>query len=57
VQTGTNPGEPTRGSGTGSASATGSATQGEVGESGPDSNRVPPEYRDVVEEYFTTGSE
>jgi hypothetical protein len=57
VQTGSNPGQTMSGNGTGSTTASGSATQGEVGESGPDSNRVPPEYRDVVEDYFTTEPE
>ncbi len=53
VQTSGDNGSSSTGSGSGSAARTGSATQGEVGEAGPDSNRVPTDYRDLVEDYFT----
>ena len=53
VQTGGSSGSASLGSGSGTASGGGNATQGEVGEAGPDSNRVPPAYRDVVEDYFS----
>jgi hypothetical protein len=33
----------------------GYSQQGEVGEAGPDSNRVPPEHRETVERYFSNG--
>lgn len=41
------------GSGAGAAAGAGSVSQGDVGEAGPDSNRVPEEYRSIVENYFT----
>lgn len=53
VQTGGSSGSASLGSGSGTASGGGTATQGEVGEAGPDSNRVPPDYRDLVEDYFS----
>ncbi|HEV2108466.1 MAG TPA: hypothetical protein VGR16_09420 [Thermomicrobiales bacterium] len=53
IQTGSDSGSASLGNGAGAASGGGSATQGEVGESGPDSNRVPPEYQPVVESYFS----
>lgn len=53
IQTGSDSGSASLGNGAGAASGSGSATQGEVGESGPDSNRVPPEYKPVVESYFS----
>ncbi|MGI8643444.1 MAG: hypothetical protein ACR2LS_04940 [Thermomicrobiales bacterium] len=53
IQTGSDSGSASLGNGAGSASGGGSASQGEVGESGPDSNRVPPEYKPVVESYFS----
>jgi hypothetical protein len=45
-----------RGSGSGVTAGSGVAVQGEVGDAGPDSNRVPPEHRDTVERYFSNGS-
>ncbi|HET7095018.1 MAG TPA: hypothetical protein VFI22_16115 [Thermomicrobiales bacterium] len=56
VQTSDNGGSSMRGSGAGVTAGSGSAVQGEVGEAGPDSNRVPPDYRSVVERYFTEGN-
>lgn len=53
VQTSGDNGSSSTGSGSGSTSRSGSASQGEVGEAGPDSNRVPADYRDVVEDYFS----
>jgi len=53
VQTASDGGGSNRGSGSGATASTGSTVQGEVGEAGPDSNRVPADYRDVVEEYFS----
>lgn len=41
------------GPGAGVTVSSGSATQGLVGDSGPDSNHVPPEYRSIVERYFS----
>jgi hypothetical protein len=41
------------GSGSGAAAGTGSASQGDVGVAGPDSNRVPKRYREIVEDYFS----
>ena len=41
------------GPGAGVTVSSGSATQGDVGEAGPDSNHVPPEYRSIVESYFS----
>ncbi|HRA46941.1 MAG TPA: hypothetical protein PK819_02600, partial [Thermomicrobiales bacterium] len=41
------------GSGSGAAAGAGSVEQGDVGEAGPDSNRVPDEYTTIVQEYFT----
>lgn len=57
VQTSNNAGSSSIGSGTGVAAASGSTVQQEVGEGGPDSNRVPPTYRSVVEEYFSDPSD
>ncbi|HEU5431810.1 MAG TPA: hypothetical protein VFU81_09110 [Thermomicrobiales bacterium] len=56
VQTSDNGGSSMRGSGAGVTAGSGAAVQGEVGQAGPDSNRVPPDYRSVVERYFTEGS-
>jgi hypothetical protein len=42
-----------RGTGAGVTVSGGSATQGAVGESGPDSNHVPAPYRPIVESYFS----
>jgi hypothetical protein len=41
------------GSGSGAAAGAGSVDQGDVGTAGPDSNRVPLEYRRIVEDYFS----
>jgi hypothetical protein len=41
------------GSGSGAAAGTGSVSQGDVGTAGPDSNRVPKRYREIVEDYFS----
>lgn len=53
VQTSANAGSSSRGAGAGVAAGSGSTVPGEVGEAGPDSNRVPPDYREVVEGYFS----
>ena len=53
VQTGNDSGSASLGSGTGVMTGSGDTTQQEVGAAGPDSNRVPPEYRDLVEDYFS----
>jgi len=41
------------GSGSGAAAGAGSVSQGDVGTAGPDSNRVPEQYRRIVEDYFS----
>jgi hypothetical protein len=41
------------GSGSGAAAGPGSVSQGDVGSAGPDSNRVPKRYRDIVHDYFS----
>lgn len=53
VQLGGNSGTSSLGTGAGVTVSNGSSTQGEVGESSPDSNHVPPEYREIVESYFS----
>jgi hypothetical protein len=53
IQTGSDSGSASLGNGAGAASGSGTASQGDVGQSGPDSNRVPPEYQPVVESYFS----
>lgn len=53
IQIGGNSGASSTGSGAGVTVSSGSAEQGEVGEAGPDSNHVPPEYRSIVERYFS----
>lgn len=53
VQTSSSGGAATSGSGGGAAAAGGSGEQATIGEAGPDSNRVPAEYREIVERYFT----
>lgn len=53
VQIGGNSGTSSLGTGAGVTVSNGSSTQGEVGESSPDSNHVPPEYRSIVESYFS----
>jgi hypothetical protein len=55
VQTSSDGGSALRGSGAGVTAGSGYAVQGEVGEAGPDSNRVPPQHRDTVERYFSSG--
>lgn len=52
VQTSSDGGSALRGSGAGVTAGSGFATQGDVGEAGPDSNRVPEQHRDTVERYF-----
>ena len=41
------------GSGSGAAAGPGSVSQGDVGAAGPDSNRVPKRYREIVQDYFS----
>lgn len=53
VQSSSNNGSASAGSGGGAAVSSGSSVQGDVGEAGPDSNRVPSEYRGIVEDYFS----
>ncbi len=55
VQTSSDGGSALRGSGAGVTAGSGYAVQGDVGEAGPDSNRVPPQYRETVERYFSNG--
>jgi hypothetical protein len=55
VQTSSNGGSAMRGSGAGVTAGSGFAVQGDVGDAGPDSNRVPAEHRDTVERYFSNG--
>jgi hypothetical protein len=57
MQTAADGGSALRGSGAGVTAGSGYAVQGDVGEAGPDSNRVPPEHRDTVERYFSEGSD
>lgn len=57
VQTSPDGGSALRGSGAGVTAGSGYAVQGDVGEAGPDSNRVPPQHRDTVERYFSSGGE
>lgn len=56
VQTSADGGSALRGSGAGVTAGSGFATQGDVGEAGPDSNRVPAQHRDTVERYFGGGN-
>lgn len=53
VQIGGSSGASSLGPGAGVTVSSGSTQQGEVGQSGPDSNHVPPEYRSIVESYFS----
>ncbi len=53
VQTSNDGGGSRQGTGSGMTAGSGAAVQGEVGKAGPDSNRVPPAYRSVVERYFS----
>jgi hypothetical protein len=55
VQTSSDGGSAMRGSGAGVTAGSGFAVQGEVGDAGPDSNRVPAEHRETVEHYFSNG--
>ncbi len=55
VQTSSDGGSAMRGSGAGVTAGSGFAVQGEVGDGGPDSNRVPAEHRETVERYFSNG--
>jgi hypothetical protein len=55
VQTSSDGGSAMRGSGAGVTAGSGFAVQGDVGDAGPDSNRVPAEHRDTVERYFSNG--
>ncbi|HEX2280469.1 MAG TPA: hypothetical protein VHG52_01780, partial [Thermomicrobiales bacterium] len=55
VQTSSDGGSAMRGSGAGVTAGSGFAVQGEVGDAGPDSNRVPAEHRETVERYFSDG--
>jgi len=57
IQTSPNGGSALRGSGAGVTAGAGYAVQGDVGEAGPDSNRVPPQHRETVERYFSNGSD
>ncbi|MGC4108315.1 MAG: hypothetical protein QM753_18495 [Thermomicrobiales bacterium] len=52
VSTGGNTGSSSAGSGSGAGAASGSASQGTVGPAGPDRNRVPDRYRQLVKDYF-----
>ena len=52
VQTSNDAGGSRAGTGAGVTAGAGTTVQGEVGETGPDSNRVPPAHRAVVERYF-----
>jgi hypothetical protein len=53
VQTTADGGSALPGAGAGVTAGSGTAAQGEIAESGPDSNHVPAEYRDIVENYFS----
>jgi hypothetical protein len=53
VQTSSNNGGSNVGSGPGVSVSSGTSTQGVVGAAGPDSNRVPADYRSIVEDYFS----
>jgi hypothetical protein len=56
VQTASDGGSALRGAGAGVTAGSGFATQGDVAEAGPDSNRVPPQHRGTVERFFSSGS-
>lgn len=53
VRTGSDSGSSSLGSGSGAGTASGDQVQGEVGVAGPDSNRVPENKREIVEDYFS----
>jgi hypothetical protein len=57
VQTANDGGGSRQGTGAGVTAGAGTTVQGEVGEAGPDSNRVPPAHRSTVERYFSDGGE
>ncbi len=52
VPAGNNSGTSSLGSGSGSSTSSGDQGQGEIGVAGPDSNRVPENLRDIVQDYF-----
>lgn len=53
VQIGGSSGASSLGTGSGVTVSNGTTQQGDVGQTGPDSNHVPPEYRSIVESYFS----
>jgi hypothetical protein len=53
IQTSSNGPGSNPGSGPGASVSSGTSTQGVVGEAGPDSNRVPADYRSIVQDYFS----
>lgn len=53
VQTSNDLGSSSSGAGAGVAAASGTTQQGDVAIGGPDSNRVPSDYRTLVEDYFS----
>jgi hypothetical protein len=53
VQTSSDNGGGNAGQGPGVSVSGGTSTQGDVGANGPDSNRVPPDYHTIVEDYFS----
>jgi hypothetical protein len=53
VQTSNDLGSSSSGAGAGVAAASGNTEQGDVAIGGPDSNRVPSDYRTLVEDYFS----
>jgi hypothetical protein len=52
IPSGSDVGSSSLGSGSGASAASGNAAPAAVGDAGPDSNRVPEDYRDYVEDYF-----
>jgi hypothetical protein len=56
VRTSDDGGSSSVGSGTGVTVSGGTSVQGTVGDAGPDSNRVPADYRTIVEDYFSDPS-
>ena len=56
VSLGGNSGAANAGNGNGVTMADGTSTQEAIATAGPESNRVPPEYRSVVENYFNRGT-
>ena len=53
MQIGGSSGASSLGPGAGVTVSSGTTQQGDVGQTGPDSNHVPPEYRSIVESYFS----